>query len=361
MLDSMQRLRGVVVLCVVFISLLHCETHGADRSSTPPLLDPNVDDSDRAAHAAKLLAEYALLIEGVEQTEPMAGVVRRERDRWVVSHESADWQVTIDCRVEFTDVFTTPDTNGDGQIDPDEFAAKALVAYCSQWTRLRPHVDDHSLKRAAQFLRRIDRRIESIKLTHTALSHWNEPLPATEKQTPFITYVIPDKDASGKLLQFTYADHNRRHRLIYYKRTDEARCGLSLRVTAASMGATYSMKPPHASYGRAWLIAEELPTDEKLRRDILQIIQEEAFREPDETGIERRAWLGAVALANLVKTNKFPELRWSARGYMFSFGHQILRDDNRLILLCQPLRTRIGFNPSLPVAVEVVWKDAANG
>ena len=120
------------------------------------------------------------------------------------------------------------------------------------------------------------------------------------------------------------------------------------------MGATYAATPAHIEYGRAWLILERLPTDKKLRKKILHIIQEEAFVEPGLEGIERRAWLASVALAHLRKSGSFPALRWGGpEAAPLSMNHRIIRHKNRLILLCDPLQTKVGFNPSLPLAVTV--------
>jgi hypothetical protein len=187
-----------------------------------------------------------------------------------------------------------------------------------------------------------------------ALALWNEPLETAERRVFDEVYIDPVAGALGKLLQCNYIDPNRRHRLVYRNGSGDDRCDISFRVVAASTAAHYSMSPPHLAYGRGWLIFEKFTVDKKLEKKLLHLMQEEAFKEPGRAGIERRAWLAAMALAHLAKAGEFPDMRWDrSRGVGLSMHHQIMRDKDRLILLCETMNPKVGFNPSLPVSITV--------
>lgn len=322
------------------------------ESATPKILDPGVSDAEKTSYAARLVAVYALTVEGVKQINEAGRVTGEARDKWTVQYDKLARQVTIHALSKDDDEFKRLDTNANGQIDDDEFRPKAVTTFRTE--PFGSHIEDDELEEAADLLRRIDRRIETLKGEYAGLSHWTESIKTIERNVYDKRYIEPDEQSSGKLLQFNHADCNQRHRLVYHNRDNQERCSVSIRVIAASIGNRYSVVPPHSSYARAWLIVDQLTADEKLRKELVQIIQEETFKEAGPAGIERRAWFAAVALAHMAKTGKFPGMRWDRpHGKWFERDYSfIMRDEERLILLCLPLKPKVGYNPSLPIAVK---------
>jgi len=321
--------------------------------ATPTILAPEVNDTEKASYAARLVADYALTVDGVKQINEAGRVTGKARDKWTVQYDKLGRQVTIHALSKDDAEFKRLDTNANGQIDDDEFRPKAVKTFRAN--SFGPHIEDDELQEAADLLRRIDRRIETLKGEYAGLSYWTEPIKTIERHVYDECYVEPDAKSSGKLLQFNYIDCNQTHRLLYHNRDRGERCDVSIRVIAASIGGRYSVVPPHSSYARAWLIVDQLTADEKLRKELVQIIQEETFKEAGPAGIERRAWFAAVALAHMAKTDEFPDMRWDRpHGNWFEGDYSfIMRDEEQLILLCLPLKPKVGYNPSLPVAVKV--------
>jgi len=322
-------------------------------SAAPEILAPGVNDADKASYAARLVADYALTVEGVERINEAGRVTGTARDKWTVRYDKLGRRVTIHALSKDDADFKRLDTNANGQIDDDEFRPKAVKTF-----RTNPfgqHVEDDELKEAADLLRRIDKRIETLKGKYAGLSYWTEPIKTIERHVRDECYVEPDTTSSGKLLQFDYIDCNQTHRLIYRNRDNGERCDVSIRVISASIGGRYSIAPRHSSYARAWLIVDQLTADDKLREELVQIIQEETFKEAGPAGIERRAWFAAVALAHMAITGKFPDMRWDRpHGNWFEGDYSfIMRDEDQLILLALPLKPKVGYNPSLPVSVKV--------
>lgn len=333
------------------------------ESAAPEILDPGVSDADKASCAARLVADYALTVEGVERIHETGRVTGAARDKWTVRYDKLGRRVTIHALAKEDAGFKRLDTNSNGQIDDDEFRPKAVKTFRAN--SFGPYIEDDELKEAADLLQRIDKRIETLREEYAGLSNWTEPIKTIERHVHDRCYVEPDTTSSGKLLQFNYIDCNQTHRLLYHNREEGERCDISIRVIAASIGGRYGVVPPHSSYARAWLIVDQVTANEKLRKELVRIIQEETFKEPGPAGIERRAWLAAVALAHMAKTGTFPDMRWDRpHGKWFEGDcNFIMRDEERLILLALPLKPKAGYNPSLPVSVKVaaLLKDANAG
>lgn len=341
---SNQALTLEIVQLIVFYS----------ESATPKILDPDVNDADKASYAARLVADYALTLEGVKQVNEAGRVTKSAGEKWNVQYDKLARQVTVHVLSKHDIEFKRLDTNTNGLIDHIDYSvwrSKILKTY-------RDSADESDkLKEAAGLLRRIDRRIETLKGDYAELSHWNEPIKTIKYRSS--NHVKPDPKSSGKLLQFDLMDFHPQHRLVYYSQQNP--CRLKIRVVAAATRNLTSVMPPYSHYARAWLFVDRITAEEKLRKALIRIIQDEIFKEPGPAGIGERAGISATALAHFAETNQFPDLRWvQPNGNGIGNYATVMRDEKQLIFLCEPTTRKAGYNPMLPVAVKITHlpKDA---
>jgi hypothetical protein len=346
--------RIMVSVAVVFITLcpnalsfttLCSNALFANDAQPPRLLDTNLDDADRATEAARLVARFALTADGVKKTIADGNVTKTGADTWVVTHKEVGRQVTIHPLNRDDNEFKRLDLNANNVLESEEFYKKLIDTFCRD--SRRRHLEDDKLVLSADLLKRIDKRVNAIAKDHKELSLWNDQIEIVERDVFGDIFISPAPKSSGKLLQFDYMDTNRRHRLVYRNHNEESPCNISIRIVAASIGSLYNMSPRHSRYGRAWVITETFEVEAELKKKLVQIIQEEVFKEPGKRGIERRGFLSAVALAHLVKKGEFPNLRWEhPHGIGTYVSHQIVRDEGHPFSGLKESRPKLGPDES---------------
>lgn len=316
-------------------------------SETPKILNPQIDNAQKASHAARLVADYALTIEGIKRIDEVGVVTKPAGNKWLVQYDRLGRRVILHALSKNDADFKRLDADVNGEIDHRDIDRTKLV----KTIRTNHYDKTDELKEAANLLRRIDKRIETLKGKHAGLSHWNKQIKTFPNRNNK-NHLVPYEWSSGKLLQFNTDSITRRHRLLYRNR--EEKCSFSINVNRLTGGKEFHVvEPQHLKYARARLQVDSITADDHLRKKLVWIIQEELFKEPGPAGIEQRARFAARPLAHFARTGKFPDMRWqpshlTSDVYPFSV---VVRDEKQLMILCPKLDFRV--YSVLPMAVRV--------
>lgn len=319
-----------------------------NKDRTPSMIDPTSTPAQKTEHGARLVGAYALLKKQGLRKITEAGVVESlGKGRWTIDYKKLGQRVSLRALSPEDPEYKRLDKNKDGRIDYLDHKQSAFTTYRT----IKP-IENEELAEAAALLRRIDQRIASLADHYEELSFWGTPLKTKEKTFFNETYINPVPTASGKLLQFKYTtDANRYHRLVYQNRDKQHPFNLSIRVIHSELSRRLSaLNAPHFDYSRSCVIFEQFDAKGELRQELIRIVQEERFAEPGPIGIEYRAIVGASGLTDLARNGKFPDLRWQHQPGE-NYWYSILLDSDQLILLCQPVITKPGWNPFLPLVI----------